>query len=118
MRYVAIEYHAPKTNQNYKGFLSIPEEFPGNWSNGFVDYIRDKNNMTSCDDVDIYPLNLPTNHYSMGITPNGYKNMYDDFVLALRSNKYYPSNKQNDAIRRMWSKHTPQTQTFAPRGFE
>lgn len=118
MRYVAIEYHAPKTNENYKGFLSIPEEFPATWSLGFRDYIRDKNDMTSCDEINIYPINLPTDHYSMGITPKGYKNMYDDFVLALRSVKYYPPCQRNDAIRRMWSKHSLQTQTFAPRGFE
>lgn len=115
MRAVAIEYDVPGTNAHKKGYLRIPEDFPGDWSIGFRKYIRDKYNMKPSDDIDIYPYMKRTTSEDMGWTPFGYINMEDDFILALRSTEYYPDNEKNNALRRSWVKMEPSNQMFIPK---
>jgi hypothetical protein len=114
MRFVGIEYDVPNTNKRLKGFLRIPENFPPYWIGGFIEYLRDSKNITG--NIDVYPLNVRTmTPDKMGKPIAGYDDLEDDFNLAIRSNKYYPSCPQNDAIRRCWSKLDPTTPTYAPK---
>ena len=115
MRAVAIEYDVPGTNAHKLGYLRIPDNFTGDWSIGFRQYIRDKYNIKPYDDIKIYPYVKPTTEDKMGWTPKGYTNMEDDFILALRNKEYYPDNEKGNAIRRAWVMMEPSNQMFIPK---
>lgn len=113
MRFVAIEYIDGTNNNKVLGYLRIPENMPAIWSNGYRDYLRDKKKVSG--DIQIYPLNVHLlTPDTMGKAPTGYTNLEDDFNLALRSNKYYPS-ESSETIRRAWSMMDPMSQDFAPK---
>lgn len=113
MRAVAIEYDVPGTNGHKKGYLRIPDNFPASWCIGFMEYIRDKNNMKPSDEIHIYPYTTPTTEDRMGWTPQGYTSMKDDFILALRNKKYYPQNSECDVLRRMYTQMASRYYTFS-----
>lgn len=114
MRYVAIEYKSDKIDKPVKGYLKIPDNFPNRWSNGFMKYLMDKYSVKP-QNISFYPLKVSFASETLGDSPKGYTNLEDDFILALRSNKYYPPSPITDAIRRSWSINDPTNLTYAPK---
>lgn len=102
MSFVAVEF-GEKANASYiLGYLRIPEDFPPTWHLGFRRYLKDKYKISG--QLKIYPLPVHQNQNTLTINPVGYKNMEDDFNLAIQSTKYYPICDETDAIRRSYSK--------------
>ena len=115
MRFVAIEYNIPSlVNKPFKGYLRIPDDFPSSWVVGFDAYLRREKKVKG--EITYYPLNIRTmTPLGMGKDIPGYDNLEDDFNLAIRSTKYFPSNPDNDAIRRAWSKRDSMSPDYAPK---
>lgn len=103
---MAIEYGASK------GYVKVPDEFPGSWEIGFMNYIRGEKKYLG--DIKIYNLNIHTTADTMAKDPAGFTNMEDDLKLALGNNKYYPPCPETDSIRRMYSKFYPTNPSFTP----
>lgn len=112
MRYVAIEYYVNGVSEPYKGYLKIPTDFPDGWAMGFIQYLKDEKNARN---VRVYPYKVVPTPRTLGDGVENFKNMEDDFILALRSNKYFPPNPKNQRIRRMWAMSDPKYATFAPK---
>lgn len=111
MTFVAVEFDNKVNNTHVQGFLRIPTGFNPKWHLGFRQYLIDTYKII--DPIQIYPLNVRLTTDEMGKRCRGsYKNMEDDFNLALRSLKYYPMSKENDSIRRQWSKLDPSSPDY------
>lgn len=108
MRFIAVELGV-KTSANYiLGYLRVPDDLPPSWFIGFRQYLIDKYKV----EPKIYPIPVHQNTTSMTVYPKGYTNMEDDFNLALRSLKYYPSSQDNDATKRAYAKLDPTSSMF------
>lgn len=110
MNFVAIEFDNHVNNTHVKGYLRIPSNFDPVWHLGFRKYLRDKYKSLN---IKIYPLNIHQNESdTIGKDIVGFKNMEDDFILALRNTCYYPNNERNNHVLRQWAMLDPMTESF------
>lgn len=107
MAFVAIEYG--QGDNRTLGYLRIPSNFNPKWHLGFRKYLSQKYKAT---EIKIYPIPVHQNTDTITIAPVGYKDMEDDFNLALQSFEYYPPTQVNSDIRRSWMKSTPRSAYF------
>lgn len=110
MNFVAIEFDNGVNGAHVKGYLRIPNDFNPLWHLGFRKYLSEKYQPTSS--ILIYPLRIHQDPNSMGKPIPGYKNMEDDFNMALRSNIYYPIGDETSNIRREWAMMDPRSCDF------
>ena len=109
MNLVAIEFDNTINNTHKKGFLRIPYDFNSTWNIWFLNYLKDK---YGAEEISIYPLNIQSSFENHSAAILNYDNMEDDFILALRSNIYYPDNDDNNYIRRQWASLDLTTSSF------
>ena len=107
MRFVAIEFESKSNNTHVHGYLRIPDNFI-HWTIGFSEYLRDK---YKAKNISIYPLNVSIDSYIVSCDKTA-KNMEDDFILALRSNIYYPESINSSILRYQWASMDPSTSSF------
>lgn len=111
MNYVAVEFDNGLNNTHVLGYLRTPDDFHPLWSIGFRQYIIDTYKVNK-GTVKIYPLRVRLTSETMGKDIVGYKNMEDDFNMALSSDFYYPISPTTNSIRRQWSKLSPKSPDY------